>query len=345
MTEGWAAIPNWIVRDPQVGPHALAVYAVIQSHAGSKGTTALRHKTIAYEAGVSQRTVERSVVILKGLGVLWWEGRKTKEGFLANVYHPLQEQNENLVDGSHSPHEARTTVSPTDLGSQSNCAPENRQDSADVVGLTVQRVPTQGRQGGAVTQTAGVPSQGRTIEEEPIEEEPPTSDPAPVSRGLGTNPRATGSNPRALAGLPATWDDVVVPEGWWSLPWRPVAQAYQAGVANYPDADPYERTVAYVTWSRSKGRDMTSSGWIRFMQSEQQRVEQKRREGMWGADDYRREREEETGMTMEEEMLQRIVDSREMLPPGRASYLRGCMARGIEIPEQDQNWLNEWSAT
>jgi hypothetical protein len=321
VTEGWAAIPNWIVRDPKVGPIPLAVYAVIQSHAGSKGTTALRHKTIAYEAGVSQKSVERAVATLKDLGVLWWEGRKTKEGFAANVYHPLQEQDEILVGGTHSPHEARTTVSPAGVDSQSNWAPENPHVSNDQVGLTVQQVPTQGRQGGAVTQTAGVPSQGRTIEEEPIEEELPTLEPA------------------------SPWDELVVPEGWWSLSFRPHAEAYKAALANYPDADPYERTVAYITWSRAKGVAMTSSGWIRFMHSEQQRVEEKRREGAWGADDYRREREAETGMTIQEEMIQRIVDSRGMLPPGRASFLRGCLARGVSIPEQDLNWLNGWSTT
>lgn len=321
MTEGWAAIPNWIVRDPQVGPIPLAVYAVIQSHAGSKGTTALRHKTIAYEAGVSQRSVERAVVLLKALGVLWWEGRKTKDGFLANVYHPLQEQNDSLVDGNHSPHEprqGRATVSPVALDSQSNWAPENPQDSADVVGLTVAPDRTQGRQGGAVTGTAGVPSQGRTIEEEPIEEEPP-------------------SPPRS------PWDELPTPEGWWSLPFRPHAEAYRAAMVNYPDADPYERTVAYITWSRAKGREMSSTGWVRFMQSEQKRVEDRRREGQWGADDYRKAREEDTGMTMQEEMLDRVIASRRMLDPGRASFLRGCLSRGVEIPEQDQNWLDEWS--
>lgn len=322
MTEGWAAIPNWIVRDPKVGPNALAVYAVIQSHAGSKGTTALRHKTIAFEAGVSEKTVKRSVAVLKGLGVLWWEGRKTKEGFLANVYHPLQEQNEGLVEGNHSPHAPRVperTVSPARVDSDPNWDTRNREDSGEVVGLTVQPERTQGPQGGGVSQTPGVGSHRPTKEEEPIEEEPPTPEPA------------------------SPWDELPVPEGWWSLSFRPHAEAYKAALANYPDSDPYERTVAYITWSRAKERDMTSQGWIRFMQSEQKRVDDKRREGVWGPDDYRREREKEKGMTMEEEMQQLVIAARDMRPPGRAARLNTLIAQGVPLPEEDQAWLNEWS--
>lgn len=178
--EGWAAIPNWMVRDPEIKPNALAVYAVIQSHAGAKGTTALRHATIAQEAGVSKDSVKRALQQLKALGVLWWEGTKHAGGFGANVYHPLQERREDVVESSHLPHPERK--------SGSDPAPTPVQDSAETSGSTSSRVvesaptpvqdlaPTPVQAGGVGAVSTQVGAVSTTKEEEPFKKNNP---PAP----------------------------------------------------------------------------------------------------------------------------------------------------------------------
>jgi len=157
--EGWAAIPNWMVRDPEIKPNTLAVYAVIQSHAGSRGTTALRHRTIAAEAGVSLDTVKRTVKVLNELGVLWWEGTSNGSGHGANVYHPLQEKRADVVGENHSPHAPRTTSAPTLSAGRATKSPVSAPTSPPV---SAGSSGSPGSGGGKTMTTSAPTSQGKS---------------------------------------------------------------------------------------------------------------------------------------------------------------------------------------
>lgn len=66
---GWAALPNWVVRDPSLGPYALAILLVISSHVGPNGY-ALSQALIAQESGCSLATVKRVLTLLRERGLL-----------------------------------------------------------------------------------------------------------------------------------------------------------------------------------------------------------------------------------------------------------------------------------
>lgn len=72
---GFAAVPNWLVRDPSVSLHEKIVYLVLSSHIGDQGTWFMSHARIAQEAGVSVASVKRALGSLQERGVVSWSGR------------------------------------------------------------------------------------------------------------------------------------------------------------------------------------------------------------------------------------------------------------------------------
>ncbi len=69
--EGFAAVPNWMIRDADSGLTiwGLAVYAALASHSG-KGGIRPSVRTLAREARCSETKVRESLVELEGIGVV-----------------------------------------------------------------------------------------------------------------------------------------------------------------------------------------------------------------------------------------------------------------------------------
>ncbi|MDQ7877344.1 helix-turn-helix domain-containing protein [Microbacterium sp. QXD-8] len=89
MSEGFAAIPNWMIRDENVSLYALTVYGALASHSGPGGIHPSQG-TIAREARCSDRQVRRALVELEELGVVSRVRRKNKQGRAPSGYvlHP-----------------------------------------------------------------------------------------------------------------------------------------------------------------------------------------------------------------------------------------------------------------
>lgn len=67
--EGFAAIPNWMIRDKEVSRRAVLVYASLASRSGLGGIFPSQ-STIADEAGVSERTARTALAELVELGAI-----------------------------------------------------------------------------------------------------------------------------------------------------------------------------------------------------------------------------------------------------------------------------------
>lgn len=98
--EGFAAVPNWIVRDESISLYAVAVYMALASHTGPGGIHPSQ-ATIAREARCSERSVRSALVELEALGVVERVRRKDGRGRATNGYvlHPhgrLSEGEESL---------------------------------------------------------------------------------------------------------------------------------------------------------------------------------------------------------------------------------------------------------
>jgi len=87
--EGFAAVPNWLLRDESVSGLALAVYTALASHTGPGGIHPSQ-ATIARESRLSESSVRRALVELEGLGVVERVRRKSEVGRATNGYvlHP-----------------------------------------------------------------------------------------------------------------------------------------------------------------------------------------------------------------------------------------------------------------
>ena len=134
-TPGFAAVPNWMIRDTSISPYAIAVYAALASHSG-RGGIHPSHETLAAEARCSVRKVQDALDELRALGVIASLRRNGRGGRTSNSYtlHP---------NGAEVPaHGAVTSLSPTARDDGSN-------------GTTCRQVTAP-----------------RAEEEEPVEEEP-----------------------------------------------------------------------------------------------------------------------------------------------------------------------------
>jgi len=85
--DGFAAVPNWLIREAEVSIYALVVYAALASHSG-KGGIRPSIATIATEARCSVRKVHDALKELVGVGAIVVERRRTAAGDAdTNVYH------------------------------------------------------------------------------------------------------------------------------------------------------------------------------------------------------------------------------------------------------------------
>ena len=67
--EGFAAVPNWMIREKRVPRNAVLVYASLASRSGLGGIHPSQ-ATIAQESGLSERTVRSMLAELEKLGVI-----------------------------------------------------------------------------------------------------------------------------------------------------------------------------------------------------------------------------------------------------------------------------------
>lgn len=68
--QGWAAVPNWVVRDPEIDPLVKLLYLVLSSRAGRKGVCWPSQERLAQETGRSVRTVQRYLDQMRESGLL-----------------------------------------------------------------------------------------------------------------------------------------------------------------------------------------------------------------------------------------------------------------------------------
>ena len=85
MTQGFAPVPNWLIRDTDASIYAISVYAALASRQG-KGGIYPSHKTIARDARCSERQVRRALDELEELGMVERMRRTNKSGRASNGY-------------------------------------------------------------------------------------------------------------------------------------------------------------------------------------------------------------------------------------------------------------------
>lgn len=107
--EGFAVIPNWLVRDGSVSGRAKMIFLVLSSHTGMHGTWWISHQAIAEEAGCSVSTVIRALNELRAKGAVSWVQRADKGGLLENSYRI------HMTVGSSHPRQDPTVTSDTTL--------------------------------------------------------------------------------------------------------------------------------------------------------------------------------------------------------------------------------------
>lgn len=87
--EGYAAVPNWLIRDSDLSLYGVAVYAALASHSGPGGIHP-GQETLAREARCSVRKVGAALNELEALGVVERVRRKNAAGRAPTGYrlHP-----------------------------------------------------------------------------------------------------------------------------------------------------------------------------------------------------------------------------------------------------------------
>ncbi|WP_454113523.1 hypothetical protein [Microbacterium maritypicum] len=88
-SEGFAAVPTWMIRDAEVSIYAITVYASLSSRAGLREIIP-GQQTLAREARCSERQVRRALIELEELGVVSRVRRKSRTGRAPDGYtlHP-----------------------------------------------------------------------------------------------------------------------------------------------------------------------------------------------------------------------------------------------------------------
>ncbi len=90
MSEGFAAIPNWMIRDSKVSRRAIVVYGALASRSGRGGIFPSQQQ-IAEDARCDERTVRRALNELEELGVVERVRRTSSKGYRQSdgyVLHP-----------------------------------------------------------------------------------------------------------------------------------------------------------------------------------------------------------------------------------------------------------------
>lgn len=125
MAEGFAAIPNWMIRDAGVSRRAIVVYGALASRSGRGGIYPSQTQ-IAEDARCDERTVRRALKELEDLGVVERVRRASKMGYRQSdgyVLHPngrhVEEDDALRTDLSDRDDAYRTLVSaPTGQNAQ-----------------------------------------------------------------------------------------------------------------------------------------------------------------------------------------------------------------------------------
>lgn len=78
--EGFAVIPIWLVRDPDVDTYTKMVYLALSSRVGPDGTCFPSQARLAMEASCSERQVRRALTTLKERGLIEQWLVKTEHG-------------------------------------------------------------------------------------------------------------------------------------------------------------------------------------------------------------------------------------------------------------------------
>lgn len=150
---GFAMVPNWLVRHPEVDPYMLAVFTAVSSHVGD-GKGRLSYATLAAELGCSEATVKRAARRLRAACLLEWSTETTPKGSINTYWLAVPRQGGEV---------------PQTLGGE---VTETRPPSPVTVGGSTLHpgVRSQGPEGSGLTDPRGGVSQ--TSIEEPVEEEP-----------------------------------------------------------------------------------------------------------------------------------------------------------------------------
>lgn len=85
MTQGFAPVPNWLIRDTDASIYAISVYAALSSRQG-KGGIFPSQKTIARDARCSERQVRYALKELEELGMVERLRRTNKGGRASDGY-------------------------------------------------------------------------------------------------------------------------------------------------------------------------------------------------------------------------------------------------------------------
>ena len=89
--QGWAAIPVWLQRDPDVDIYVKTVYLALSSRVDRDGVCFPSQARIAAEASCSERQVRRALTELKRLGLIESRTVPTEHG-RRNVYRLLSDR-------------------------------------------------------------------------------------------------------------------------------------------------------------------------------------------------------------------------------------------------------------
>ena len=94
-SQGFAAIPRWLLHDPQVSAHAKLTYLGLATYMNRQGLALVKRSTLAATVGLSVRTVSRALNDLETLGAIERSSRFVDGQQRASVYRVLT-----AVDGA-----------------------------------------------------------------------------------------------------------------------------------------------------------------------------------------------------------------------------------------------------
>lgn len=126
--EGFAAIPNWLIRDKSFSWRDRAVYMVLASRTGREGTWAMSLEQIADEADMSVSSVQRARTALRLAGAISWETPVAETGKGKAVYR--------VHSSVQRPTDSRTGQSDLTAGPVNLTEPTGQSDLSGSVNLT-----------------------------------------------------------------------------------------------------------------------------------------------------------------------------------------------------------------
>lgn len=80
MSEGFAAVPNWLVRDGSIPRNVKMLFMILSSHAGRDGVSFPKQEYIAELMGCSVPTVKRTVREMKAMNLVTVTSQRTPTG-------------------------------------------------------------------------------------------------------------------------------------------------------------------------------------------------------------------------------------------------------------------------